>query len=54
MPVKLIYKNGKRYGDWSCEFNSSSIKQFYIDGDKFGHYQYIIETDLMENSYYAR
>lgn len=51
---KLSYKNGKRYGDWSCGFGLSSIKQFYIDGFICGHYQHIINSHLIENDYYAR
>ena len=54
MPDKGSYSNGKRHGDWSCYWDLSGYKQTYIDGAIFGHYQYIVETNLIENCYYAR
>jgi hypothetical protein len=48
------YKNGKRHGDWSCKWGLSGYKQFYINGTICGHYQYIVETNLINNEYHAR
>ena len=54
MQDKQSLKNGKRNGDWSCEWSLSSYQQFYVDGRIVGHYKHIVNTVLITNIYYAR
>ena len=50
----LFNEKGERHGDWSSNDDISKNKRYYVNNILHGHYLYLLNPYLIENSYYAK